>query len=132
MVGIELLFYRWTGLTASILLTATVIVVGCTGKQTKVDSYESLPENARHRVHATVERYIECSVNMALKIDKGRRHLGRLAWTASEACVNEKDDILRLMIKQGANYNAAHAHASDSQVEATAAAITAMQSQRAR
>ena len=132
MVGIELLFYRWTGLTASILLTATVIMMGCTGKQTKVDSYESLSEDARHRVHAAVERYIECSVDMALKIDKGRRHLGRLAWTASEACVDEKDDIFRLMIKQGANYNAAHAHASDSQVEATAAAITAMQSRRAR
>ena len=132
MVGIERLFYRWTGLTAGILLTATVTVMGCTGKQATVDSYESLPEDARHRVQSSVERYIECSVNMALKIDKGRRHLGRLAWTASEACVDEKDDIFRLMIKQGANYDAAHTHASDSQVQATAAAITAMQNRRAR
>ena len=128
----ERLFYRWIGLTASILLTAIVTAMGCTAKPSKVDSYESLPEDARHRVQATVERYIECSVDIALKIDKGRRHLGRLAWTASEACVDEKDDIFRLMIKQGANYDAAHAHASDSQVQATAAAITAMQSRRAR
>ena len=132
MVGIERHFYQWMGLTASILLTATVAVMGCTGKQAKVDSYEALSEDARHRVQATVERYIECSVNMALKIDKGRRHLGRLAWTASEACVDENDDIFRLMIKQGANHAAAHTHASDSQVQATAAAITAMQNRRAR
>ena len=124
---------RWRILIAAFFpLLATTAVVGCTGQQTKIGSYESLPESAQNRVQATVDSYISCSVDVALKLDKGRRNVGRLAWTASESCPNEKADIVRTMVEQGASHDAAFAHASDSQVQATAIAITIIQNRRAR
>ena len=113
-------------------LLTTTAVVGCTGQQTKIESYESLPESAQNRVQAAVDSYISCSVDVALILDKGRRNVGRLAWTASESCPNEKADIVRTMVKQGASHDAAFVHASDSQVQATAIAITVIQNRRAR
>ena len=124
---------RWRILIAAFFpLLTTTAVVGCTGQQTKIESYESLPESAQNRVQAAVDSYISCSVDVALILDKGRRNVGRLAWTASESCPNEKADIVRTMVKQGASHDAAFVHASDSQVQATAIAITVIQNRRAR
>lgn len=124
---------RWRMLIAAFFpLLPITAVVGCAGQETKVESYESLPGPAQNRVKAVVDSYISCSVNVALKLDKGRRNVGRLAWTASESCPNEKRDIVRTMVKQGASHDAAFAHASNSQVRATAMAITAIQNRRAR
>ena len=124
---------RWRILIAAFFpLLATTAVVGCTGQQTKIESYESLPKSAQNRVQAAVDSYISCSVDVALILDKGRRNVGRLAWTASESCPNEKADIVRTMVKQGASHDAAFAHASDSQVQATAIAITIIQNGRVR
>ena len=95
-----------------------------------MNSYELLTESAKNRVQIAVERYVTCSVNAALKLDKGRRNAGRLAWTASESCRNEKADIIRTMVEQGASSEAAFSYASDSQVQATAMGITAIQSRR--
>ena len=124
---------RWRILVAAFFpLLTTAAVVGCTEQQTKIESYESLPESAQNRVQAAVDSYISCSVDIALKLDKGRRNVGRLAWTASESCPNKKRDIVRTMVKQGASHDAAFAHASNSQVRATTMAITAIQNRRAR
>jgi len=123
---------RWRMLIAAFFSLLTTTVVGCTEQRTKVESYESLSESAQNRVEAAVDGYIACSVNVALKLDKGRRNVGRLAWTASESCPNEKSDIVQTMVEQGASHDAAFAHASDSQVRATAIAITAIQNRRAR
>ena len=109
---------------------ATSALIGCTGSPNSVDSYEALSESAKNRVQVDVDRYIACSVKVALKLDKGRKNAGRIAWTASEACPNEKADIIRTMVEQGASTEAAFSYASDSQVQATAMGITAIQSRR--
>ena len=109
-------------------------LVGCTGSpngvDSVVDSYELLPDLAKNRIQIDVESYVTCSVNAALKLDKGGRNAGRLAWTATESCPNEKADIIRTMVEQGASTEAAFSYASDSQVQATAVAITAIQNRR--
>ena len=113
------------------LIASTLI--GCAGSPNSVNSvnsYELLTESAKNRVQIAVEGYVTCSVNAALKLDKGRRNAGRLAWTASESCRNEKADIIRTMVEQGASSEAAFSYASDSQVQATAMGITAIQSRR--
>ena len=86
---------------------AASTLFGCTGSPDSVDSYEALSESARNRVQITVDRYITCSVNVALKLDKGRRNAGRIAWTASESCPRKKADIIRTMVEQGASTEAA-------------------------
>mgnify|MGYP003310651624 CR=1 FL=1 len=111
----------------------TSALIGCAGTPNSVNSvnsYALLTDPAKNRVQIAVERYVTCSVNAALKLDKGRRHAGRLAWTASESCRNEKADIIRTMVEQGASSEAAFSYASDSQVQATAMGITAIQSRR--
>ena len=124
---------RWRILVAAFFpLLTTTAVVGCAEQQTKIESYESLPESAQNRVQAAVDSYISCSVDVALILDKGRRNVGRLAWTASESCPNENADIALTMVEQGASHDAAFAHASDSQVQATAIAITIIQNGRVR
>ena len=121
---------RPLGLIALLPLIAACILVGCTRSPNSVDSFELLSESAKNRVQIAVDRYVTCSVDIALKLDKGRRNAGRLAWTASESCPNKKADIIRTMVEQGASAEAAFSYASDRQVQATAMGITAIQSRR--
>lgn len=129
---VKTLYLRFWPLRLIALLPALAAsaLIGCTGPSDKVGSYEALPESAKNRVQISVDRYITCSVNAALKLDNGRRNAGRLAWTASESCPNQKADIIRTMVEQGASTEAAFSYASDSQVQATAMGITAIQSRR--
>ena len=117
---------------AIIFLLISQLLFGCAREKPKIESYDSLTQISQTRVQTAVFRYVECSIRAVLILDKGRRHIGRLAWTASESCVIEKNNILRTMVEEGTSNAAAFSYASDMQVQATAAAITAAQNKRSQ
>ena len=117
---------------AIIFLLVSQLLFGCGREKPKIESYDSLTQASQTRVQTTVLRYVECSVRAVLILDKGRRHIGRLAWTASESCIAEKNNVIRTMVSEGTSNEAAFSYASDMQVQATAAAITAAQNKRSQ
>ena len=117
---------------AIIFLLVSQLLFACAGEKPKIESYDSLTQVSQTRVQIAVLRYVECSVQAVLILDKGRRQIGRLAWTASEACSTEKNNIIRTMVREGTSNAAAFSYASDMQVQATAAAITAAQNRRSQ
>ena len=117
---------------AIIFLLVSQLIFGCTREKPKIESYDSLTQVSQTRVQIAVLRYVECSVRAVLILDKGRRHIGRLAWTASESCSTEKNNIIRALVEEGTSNATAFSYASDMQVQATAAAITAAQNKRSQ
>ena len=117
---------------AIIFLLVSQLLFGCAREKPKIESYDSLTQVSQTRVQTAVLRYVECSIRAVLILDKGRRHIGRLAWTASESCIAEKNNVVRTMVGEGTSNEAAFSYASDMQVQATAAAITAAQNKRSQ
>ena len=115
-----------------IFLLISQLLFGCAREKPKLESYDSLTQVSQTRVQTTVLRYVKCSIRAILILDKGRRHIGRLAWTASESCAAEKNNIIRTMVGEGTSNATAFSYASDMQVQATAAAITAAQNKRSQ
>ena len=122
---------RFQGFYLRILcLLVMTLVLGCARNQVRMESYEALPTSSQNRVQTAVQQYIQCSIQKVLELDDGQRHVGRLAWTASESCVLNKNKIIHAMVQGGTTNEAAFSYASDMQVKATAAAITAAQNKR--
>ena len=111
-------------------ILAATQVVGCTNDSPSVNSLETLDPLALAGVDEAVQNYIRCSVTTSIKIDDGKRHAGRLAWTATEMCESKKILLIQKMSQAGVSYDTAMKNASDSQVQATAAGIEAIQTTR--
>jgi len=103
---------------------------GCTNDSPSIRSFETLEPFAQEEVEEAAQEYINCSVVTSIKIDDGERHAGRLAWTATEMCKSKKIALIQKMSKVGVTYDAALDYASDSQVQAAAAGIDAIQTTR--
>ena len=111
-------------------IIAVTQVLGCTNDSPSVSSLETLDPVAQTGVEEAVQTYIRCSVATSIKIDDGKRHVGRLAWTATEMCESKKILLVQKMSQAGLTYDTAIKKASDSQVHATAAGIEAIQTTR--
>ena len=111
-------------------ILAVTQVLGCTNDSPSVSSLETLDPAAQTRVEEAVQNYIRCSVATSIKIDDGKRHVGRLAWTATEMCESKRILLIQKMSQAGVTYDTAIKKASDSQVRATAAGIKAVQTTR--
>ena len=111
-------------------IIAVTQVLGCTNDSPSVSSLETLDSVAQTGVEEAVQTYIRCSVATSIKIDDGKRHAGRLAWTATEMCESKKILLIQKMSQAGVPYDTAVAKASDSQVQATAAGIETIQTTR--
>ncbi len=123
------LFTPITRLVFVAILTVTQLP-GCTNDGPSISSFEALDPLARASVEEAVENYIRCSAVTSIKIDDGKRHAGRLAWTATEMCESKKILLIQTMSQVGVTYDAALDYASDSQVQAAAAGIDAIQTTR--
>ena len=111
-------------------ILAVTQVVGCTNDSPSVSSLETLGPVAQTDIEETVQNYIRCSVATSIKIDDGKRHVGRLAWTATEMCESKKILLIQKMSQAGVPYDTAVKKASDSQVQAAAEGIKAIQKTR--
>ena len=111
-------------------ILAVTQVLGCTNDSPSVSSLETLDPAAQTGVEEAVQNYIRCSVATSIKIDDGKRHAGRLAWTATEMCESKKILLIQKMSQAGVPYDSAIDNASDSQVQAAAAGIVAIQTTR--
>jgi hypothetical protein len=109
----------------------SIFLAGCSTDEPPVGSYEELSDNSQVEVERAVQAYIRCAVAKSVTIDDGRRHPGRLAWTATELCEEKKSGVIQRMSEGGASYEASLTYSSDSQVRATAAGIDAIQKARA-
>ena len=119
-------------ITRLVFLPILVItqVLGCTNDSPSVRSLEALDPVVQANVEEAVRNYIRCSVATSIKIDDGKRHVGRLAWTATEICESKKILLIQKMSQAGIAYDTAVENASDSQVQAAAAGIEALQTTR--
>ncbi len=111
-------------------ILAITQLLGCANDSPSINSLEALGPSAQAGVEEAVQSYIRCSVATSIKIDDGKRHAGRLAWTATEMCESEKILLIQKMSQVGFSYDAALENASDSQVQAAAAGINAIQKTR--
>ena len=112
------------------ILAATQLP-GCTNDSpSSVSSFEALDQMAQAGIEEAVQSYVSCSVVTSRKIDDGKRHVGRLAWTATEMCQSKRILLIQKMSRAGVTYDTAIKKASDSQVQATAAGIEAIQTTR--
>ncbi len=105
-------------------------ILGCTHYSPSVNSLESLDTGVQADVEEALQNYIRCSVAASIKIDDGKRHAGRLAWTATEMCESKKVLLIQKMSQAGVTYDTAIENASDSQVQAAAEGIKAIQTAR--
>ena len=126
------LLIKATPVLALILTTILALFVSCTPTHKKLESYNSLTESSQRLVQKAVAAYVQCAVQKMLKLDKGKRHVGHLAWTASEACSEEKNNIVHIMVLEGTTNATAFSYANDTQVRAAAAAIEDAQKRRSR
>ena len=111
-------------------IIAVTQVLGCTNDSPSVSSLEALDPVVQTQVEEAVQNYIRCAVETSIKIDDGKRKVGRLAWTATEMCESKKILLIQKMSQAGVSYDTAVKNASDSQVQATAAGIEAIQTTR--
>jgi len=124
------LFTPITRLVFLPILAATQLPGCANDSSSSVSSFEALDPVAQAGVEEAVQSYISCSVTTSKKIDTGKRHVGRLAWTATEMCESKKILLIQKMSQAGVTYDAALNYASDSQVQAAAAGIDAIQTTR--
>ena len=112
------------------VVLVSIALAGCSTNEPPVESYGELTPDLQVDIERAVQKYIRCSVATSLTIDDGLRHVGRLAWTATELCEAKKLAIIQSMSESGASYEASLLYSSDSQVRATAAGIDAIQKAR--
>ena len=111
-------------------ILAVTQVLGCTNDSPSLSTLKTLDPIVQADVEEAVQNYIRCSVATSIKIDDGKRHAGRLAWTATEMCESKKILLIQKMSQAGVPYDSAIDNASDSQVQAAAAGIEAIQTTR--
>ena len=111
-------------------ILAVTQVLGCTNDSPSLSTLKTLDPIVQADVEEAVQNYIRCSVATSIKIDDGKRHAGRLAWTATEMCESKKILLIQKMSQAGVPYDSAIDTASDSQVQAAAAGIVAIQTTR--
>ena len=114
----------------ALVILSYLYIGGCTNQEAHLSSYDDLDLSAQEKVDRAVGKYIRCTAETSIRIDDGVRHVGRLAWTATEICDEHKQLIIQKMSEEGVTYDASIIHASDSQVSATAAGINAIQTSR--
>ncbi|MDP6351861.1 MAG: hypothetical protein QF926_13430 [Alphaproteobacteria bacterium] len=114
------------GALAAVMLAA----VGCGSARVPIADYAELTGADKAHVDAAIEKFRACALERARLLDRGRRRVNRLAWSATEHCIYSADDIARSLVEVGATLEYGLGFADDQRVAVAAYVMEVLQRNR--